>query len=356
MKIIPNERRIDGDPRVAVVIPCYRVKKHIMGVLSRIGSNVEKIYVIDDCCPENSGDFVLEHNHDPRVVVIRHEKNQGVGGAVLTGYQAAIKGECEIIVKIDGDGQMDPELLPAFIGPIVDGVADYTKGNRFFDIDSLQSMPKIRKIGNAGLSFLTKLSSGYWNIFDPTNGYTAIHAEVARHLPFSKISKRYFFETDILFRLNIIKAVVMDIPMEAKYEDEESNLKIKKIFFEFSAKHLKNFIKRIFYSYYLRDMFIGSFSLPIGIVMCLFGIIYGGYNWALSYSLNEITAPGVVMLAALPFLVGVQLLLSFFNDDISATPSKPIHKMLRRSYANRLAYLNEVLSVDAVEKSYLVEK
>lgn len=177
---------MEADKRIAVVIPSYRVKKHILEVISGIGNEVERIYVVDDLCPEQSGDFVEAHCDDPRVRIIRHEVNQGVGGAVMSGYRAAIEEGVDIIVKVDGDGQMDPSLIPYFVEPIISGNADYTKGNRFFDLESVRAMPRIRLFGNAVLSFMTKMSSGYWDLFDPTNGYTAIHADVAKHLPFEK--------------------------------------------------------------------------------------------------------------------------------------------------------------------------
>ena len=173
---------------------------------------------------------------------------------------------------------MDPGLIPAFIAPIVEGDADYTKGNRFFDLEGLSSMPKLRILGNAILSFMTKFSSGYWDLFDPTNGYTAIHSNVAQYLPFKKISYRYFFETDMLFRLNTLRAVVLDIPMDAKYGDEKSNLKVSKILFEFTYKHAHNFLKRIFYNYYLRDMSIVTIELPLGALL----FVFGGGIWHLS--------------------------------------------------------------------------
>src|SRR5262249_39074317 len=157
-----------------------------------------------------------------------HEQNQGVGGAVMSGYRAAIADGMAVVVKVDGDGQMDGSLIPYFVAPIINGEADYTKGNRFFDLEQINQMPPMRLFGNAVLSLMTKLSSGYWNLFDPTNGFTAIHVDAARHLPFDKISKRYFFETDMLFRLNTINAVVVDVPMDASYGDEVSNLKISK--------------------------------------------------------------------------------------------------------------------------------
>ncbi|GBQ28147.1 glycosyltransferase [Acetobacter estunensis NRIC 0472] len=173
---------------VGVVIPSYKVTAHILDVISRIGPEVQKIYVVDDCCPDRSGDLVERSCTDARVTVVRHEHNQGVGGAVMTGYRAAIRDDVDVIVKIDGDGQMDPALVPEFVAPILTGHADYTKGNRFFNLEGLSSMPGMRLFGNAVLSFMTKISSGYWSLFDPTNGYTAIHRDVAALLPMERIS------------------------------------------------------------------------------------------------------------------------------------------------------------------------
>ncbi len=311
---------------IAVVIPSYKVCNHILDVINKIGPEVERIYIIDDFCPENSGDFVEKNCQDERIVVIRHEKNQGVGGAVITGYKRAIEDGMDIIVKVDGDGQMDPSLIPNFIAPIEAGEADYTKGNRFFDLEEIRSMPNARLFGNAVLSFMSKLSSGYWDLFDPTNGYTAIHRDVVSHLPMTKISHRYFFESDMLFRLNILRAVVVDIPMDAKYGDEVSGLKISKILGEFLVKHGRNFCKRIFYSYYLRDMSLASIELPVGLAMFLFGIIFGTYRWALSMSSDIPSSSGTVMLSALPVIIGLQFILSFLGHDITAVPHRPLHR------------------------------
>lgn len=315
--------------KIAVVIPTYRVINHILAVIESIGPEVQHIYVIDDKCPDRSGDYVEANCYDPRVVILRHETNQGVGGAVMTGYRAAIDDGAEVIVKLDGDGQMDPSLILNFIEPILAGEVDYTKGNRFFDLEEIHAMPKIRVFGNAVLSFMTKLSSGYWNLFDPTNGYTAIHADVARHLPFAKISQRYFFETDMLFWLNTMRAVVIDIPMDAKYSDEVSNLKISKILGEFLFKHTRNLIKRIFYNYYLRDMSIASIELPLGIFMVLFGSSFGGWHWMQSIREGVLATSGVVMISALPILMGLQLILAFLAYDINSVPSKAMHLSFR---------------------------
>ena len=235
-------------------------------MIARIGCECWRIYVVDDACPEGSGDLVEARCSDPRVRVIRHRKNLGVGAAVMSGYRAAVSDGAQVIVKIDGDGQMAPELLPGFVAPILDGQADYCKGNRFYELDHLDRMPLVRKLGNAALSFMAKLSAGYWDIFDPANGFTAIHAAVARRLPFDKISQRYFFETDMLFRLNTIRAVVVDIPMDATYGDETSSLKVSRVFAEFLYKNLRNGAKRVFYNYFLRDFTIASLELVVGLV------------------------------------------------------------------------------------------
>lgn len=312
--------------KIAVVIPSYKVKCHILDVINQIGQEIDLIYIVDDCCPDGSGDFVLNNCNDDRVIIIRNIENQGVGGAVMAGYQAAINDGVDIIVKVDGDGQMDPSLIPNFIEPIVYGQADYTKGNRFFDLEKIHAMPTMRLFGNAALSFMTKLSSGYWDLFDPTNGYTAIHADVARHLPFNKISKRYFFETDILFRLNILRAVVIDIPMAAKYGDEVSGLKISKIMGEFLFKHTRNFGKRIFYNYYLRNMSLASIELPLGLMMFLFGVLFGSYHWIIAAEAGSSTPAGTVMLSAMPIIIGLQFILAFLAEDISSVPQRILHR------------------------------
>lgn len=316
--------------RIAVVIPSYKVTRHVLAVIAAVPAVVARIYVVDDACPEGSGKLVERECKDPRVTVVFLPQNRGVGGAVVAGYQRAIADGNDVMVKIDGDGQMDPALLPVFVRPILAGEADYTKGNRFFDLERIREMPRMRLVGNAILSFMTKLSSGYWDLFDPTNGYTAIHASVASHLPFAQISSRYFFETDMLFRLNTLRAVVVDIPMDAQYGDEQSNLKIRRIVGEFLWKHVRNFGKRIFYNYYLRDLSIASLELPLGLVLLSFGLVFGAYQW-LSHSGGTVASAGTVMLSALPILIGVQSLLAFFNYDIASTPSRPFQR--RRSPA-----------------------
>ena len=319
--------------QVAVVIPSYRVKQHVLGVIEQIPGSVSRIYVVDDACPDASGEWVETQCRDPRVSVLRKTINQGVGGAVMTGYQRAVADGMDVIVKMDGDGLMDPAALPQLIGPILRGEADYTKGNRFYDLTQIGRMPATRILGNAVLSFMTKISSGYWDVFDPTNGYTAIHARVAQKLPLGKISKRYFFETDMLFRLNIIRAVVADVPMEARYGAETSNLKISSVVFDFSFKHLRNTFKRTFYNYFLRDLSLASIQLLLGVLFLLVGTGMGIGFWVQSSSTGVTASAGSVMLVALQIIVGIQLVLGFLAYDIAAVPRRTLYRLLARDGA-----------------------
>jgi dolichol-phosphate mannosyltransferase len=336
-------------PKIAVVIPSYRVRQHIFGVLAAIGKEVWRIYIVDDCCPEGSGDFVRQRCSDHRVRVLKNEQNQGVGGAVMTGYRAALAEGADIIVKIDGDGQMDPTLLIRFVTPIIKGQADYTKGNRFYDLTNIRRMPIARLFGNAILSFMTKFSTGYWNIFDPTNGYTAIHARVAAHLPLDKINRRYFFETDMLFRLNIIRAVVVDIPMDAVYNDEKSSLKIRSIVCDFSVRHVRNFVKRIAYNYFLRDMTLASVELIVGNILLMFGLISGALHWSQAIKYHTITPLGTIMLSTLPTLLGLQFLLAFLGFDVANLPKRPVQDDLPEGLLSKYTS-NKLLITDIVNE------
>jgi len=331
MESIVNSQKQDGlngDFTIAVVIPCYKVVTHIIDVIERIGAEVNIIYCIDDKCPESSGNYIQENCIDKRVKVLYNESNLGVGGATMRGYRVALDNGAEIIIKLDGDGQMDPGLIPRFIKPIILGRSDYTKGNRFFRLDSLQNMPAIRVLGNAALSFITKLSTGYWNIFDPTNGFTAIHAHALKELPLEKISVRYFFESDMLFRLNTVGAVVEEIPMVALYGHEKSNMKIGRLIPEFFLKNIGNFGKRIFYNYFLRNFGVASVELVLGLILLIFGFSFGILRWYGSIASGIPVSAGTVMLAGLPIIVGLQMLLSFINYDITNLPINPLQKRL----------------------------
>ena len=312
---------------IAVIIPSFNVKGQILGVLSGIGPEVGRIYVVDDACPQGTGNFVKENCVDHRVEVLFNPKNLGVGGAVMTGYKKALEDGCSIMVKLDGDGQMAPSLIPKIIDPIVRHEADYVKGNRFYELYFLRKMPGIRRFGNSMVSFINKMTSGYWNIMDPANGFTAISASALKYLPLDKIDHRFFFESDMLFRLNTIRAVVWDFPLPAEYGDEKSNVRIYKILFQFPFKYLNRLFKRIFYTYFLRDFNIGSLELVLAFLFFSFGFIFGGIHWIISVKTLHPATAGTVLLAGLPVILGFQSLLAFLHFDVANIPQKVITEM-----------------------------
>lgn len=315
---------------IAAVIPCYRVGRHVLPLLAAIGPEVERIYCVDDACPDGSGDVIAANTQDPRVVVLRHAANQGVGGAVVTGYRQAIADGARVIVKLDGDGQMDPALVPAFVEPLLAGEADYAKGNRFWDLGRVRAMPAARRLGNLGLSFLAKASTGYWDVFDPTNGYTAIHAGVAARLPLERVARRYFFESDLLYQLNLQRACVVDVPMEARYGDEVSHLSLPRALFEFPLRHLANAARRVFYNYFFREMSVGSMELLAAVALLGFGAAFGGLHWAASAQAGVATPVGTIMIATVAVISGLQFLLAFLSYDVSSVPRRAIHRALSR--------------------------
>lgn len=319
--------------RIAVVVPCYRVRDQVLDVLRAMPDYVSRIYCVDDDCPQSSGDHIEANCTDSRITVIRHAQNQGVGGAMVTGYRAALTDDADLVVKVDGDGQMNPALIALFVEPILSGEADYTKGNRFYRPESVHGMPIMRLYGNAMLSLMSKLSTGYWQTFDPNNGYTAVHANVLALLPMEKLARGYFFEADMLFRLSTVRAAVVDIPIDAIYGREKSSLKISRVAMPMLAGHVRNFFKRLFYAYYLRDFNVASIEWLLGPALLAFGVLFGVAEWWRSTTSGEVASAGTVMLAALPILIGFQMLLSAINFDVQNVPRQSIHAHLDRSSA-----------------------
>jgi glycosyltransferase involved in cell wall biosynthesis len=314
---------------IAVIIPAYGAERDIQSVLSGLPAYIKHIIVVDDASPDSSADLVTAAaKKDRRITLIRHTKNQGVGGAMISGFRKALELGTQIAIKLDGDGQMDPAYIPALITPLIQGKADYVKGNRFRDFQSLQQMPFIRRMGNLGLSFLTKAATGYWSIFDPTNGFFAIRAEILRQLPLEKIDRRYFFETSMLAHLYLLGALVMDVPIPARYRNETSHLSIQRTLIEFPLKLIITLSRRILIKYYIYDFSMMSLYLMIGIPLLLFGGIFGGIKWV-DYASRNIPAPtGTVMLPTLSVILGIQILLSAIEIDMNSTPRKPLSEPL----------------------------
>ena len=306
--------------RVIVIIPAYKVRRQILQVISEIPESVEKIYVIDDKCPEGSGNYVLGENKDLRVEVLFNSTNMGVGGATKRGYQAAIaRGITEdtLLVKVDGDGQIKPSLIEPMIEALSKKSADYAKGNRFLNLNTILNMPKIRIVGNAVLTLFARISSGYWDISDPNNGFTAIKGSALLDLNLSAIDNRFFFESDMLFRLNCQGAKVLDFPMDAVYANEKSNLKVRHVALEFFWKHIRNSTKRYIYTYFLKGMSPATFTLPLSIFFLSTGFFVGIRAWFHSFLTDEPSNSGTVVLVAILLISGLQMLLSFIQEDVS---------------------------------------
>lgn len=314
-----NFKKNDG-VSIAVVIPAYRVEDQILSVISSIPNYIDHIIVVDDASPDKTSDLVMTVSR-PNLYLLRHTKNQGVGGAMLTGYSFALSLGVDIVVKVDGDGQMDLEYLPYLLEPIQSNHADYTKGNRFLHYQALKTMPFIRKFGNLGLTFFTKVASGYWNIFDPTNGYTAISADKLRAINPWRISKNYFFETSMLCELRRTNAVVEDVAIPAFYGNEESSVKIIRELSLFSKNLLHRTFARLAYQYFLFDFTAASLYLIVGTLLESFGLIWGITKWVESSQTKIPAATGTVLLAVLTIILGVQFINQAVALDISRIPT-----------------------------------
>jgi dolichol-phosphate mannosyltransferase len=306
---------------IAVIIPAYKVEREIETVLTRLPKYIRTIIVVNDASPDRTGEIVTEAaRKDKRIILLTHDRNQGVGGAMVTGFKKAIELEAQIVVKVDGDGQMNPDYLPALIMPLIQGKADHSKGNRFSDFQALGQMPLIRRIGNTALSFLSKAATGYWNCFDPTNGYFAIRGDLLRQLPLSKLDPGYYFEISLLSLLYLKNAFIKDIPIPAFYDQEKSNLSIAHTLIDFSLKLPGTFFRRVLIKYFINDFSMLSIYLLSGIPLLAFGLIFGIAKWV-HYAGLHIPAPtGTVML---PVLLGIQILLSAIGIDLQATPKEP---------------------------------
>ena len=314
---------------IAAVIPCYRVEQKISHVLASLPDYLRHIIVVDDASPDHTSDHVMKAaQKDKRIVPLKHEHNQGVGGALRTGFQKALELGAQIVVKIDGDGQMDMTHLPNLLTPLVQGQADYTKGNRFRDFQALQKMPLIRRVGNMGLGFLTKAATGYWNLFDPTNGFVAIRSEVLAQLPLDRIDRGFYFETSMLANLYLLGAVVKDVPMPARYRDESSNLSIRRTLLEFPLKLMRTFIRRILLKNLIYDFSMASIYLFTGFPLLLFGLVFGSVKWV-QYASRGVPAPtGTVMLPTLCVLLGIQFIIAEIEIDLRSTPREPLSSPL----------------------------
>jgi glycosyltransferase involved in cell wall biosynthesis len=304
---------------VAVVVPAYNVAKQIAGVVAGMPELVDEIIVVEDAGSDDTA-RIVRAIRDPRLTLIEHAVNQGVGGATLSGFRSALERGADVVVKMDGDGQMDPAFLPALLEPIVTEGYSYAKGNRFLREDSLRDMPTIRLVGNFILTFLTKLASGYWHVFDPVNGYLAIDAATLRKLPLARIARRHFFESDMLIHLNVFRARVKDVAMPARYGDEQSTLRVSRVLVTFPLFLVKGFWYRIYERHVLREFSPVAVFWILGSLLLGWGTVFGATTWLYSIWYGRPATTGTVMLSVLPFILGFQLVLQAILTEIQESP------------------------------------
>jgi glycosyltransferase involved in cell wall biosynthesis len=304
---------------IVVTVPAYNVAAHIAQVIKGIPDFVDRIIAIDDGSTDETAG-VLAGTQDPRLRLKSHAVNQGVGGVMITGFRAALAEGADVVVKMDGDGQMDPAELPALLDPIVKEGYAYAKGNRFLSEERLASMPSWRLVGAFILTFPTKLVSGYWHVFDPVNGFVAIDATMLRKLPLDRIARRYFFETDMLIQLNVFKARVKDVDIPARYGDEQSSMRLGHVIATFPLYLFRRFWYRLYYRHVLRDFSAVVVFWVFGLALSGWGAAFGAYIWLHSSFVGPAATTGTVMLSALPLILGFQLILQAISIEIQESP------------------------------------
>jgi glycosyltransferase involved in cell wall biosynthesis len=304
---------------VHAVVPAYNEAEHVGAVVRTMPALVDRIFVVDDSSTDGTA-RVAEGCADPRVTVLRTPRNLGVGGATVLGYRHALEAGAEIVVKMDGDGQMPPSALPALLDAIVVRGADYAKGNRFLRREVVHRMPLERIVGNVVLTFLTKLASGYWHVFDPQNGYTAVRASALRVLPLERLHPGFFFENDMLVRLNVHDFRVADVSMPPVYDGAPSHLSILAVVSTFPLLLLRRFFHRVVQKYVIHDFSPIALFLFVGLASLAFGIVLGVTLWVHGVSTGRPTPTGSIILVLLALVVGFQLCLQAIVLDIQATP------------------------------------
>ena len=301
--------------KFAVVIPAFNVENQIADAIRGLTDEVDFIIVVDDKSRDDTAKEV-KGIRDDRIHFISNRENLGVGGATKEGLKLGLELGADICVKYDGDGQMDPVKLKDLVQPLFDGY-DYAKGNRFIHTDALSQMPKVRLLGNFFLTFMTKMVSGYWNIFDPQNGYVAIKREMLSLMPFERIHNRYFFENDMLIHLNVLGGKVKDVSMPSRYGAEKSSLKISRILFTFPWLFIKRFVYRVYTKYVLFEFSAIGLFYFLGLLLMFFGGWFGAYHWIKSIQTGVLATTGTVMIAVLPIIIGFQLFLQAIVMEIN---------------------------------------
>ena len=301
---------------IGVVIPCYLGGEITLKLISEILLYTDKIVLIDDKCPLKTGEKILKSELRDKVHVIFNSKNLGVGGSTKKGFEWLISQKCKIILKMDADFQMYPSDIPRMCEPIIKKECEATKGTRFLNIANLLKMPKIRLFGNTFLNYLSKLSTGYWEISDPTNGFLAFNLDTLKKIDFKKTDNRFFFETELLYRCSIKDINIKNVSIEANYENHFSSLSPFKEIIPFFLKNIRLLFKRIIYQYFLIDFNIGSIQLLFSIIFSfppILLVIYLLFKKNITYF--YLSSPIIVSLFTILSIFSLQFFLAFIYYD-----------------------------------------
>jgi glycosyltransferase involved in cell wall biosynthesis len=303
--------------RVAVVVPAYDEERLVAMTLRGIPGFVDRVYVVDDDSRDGTV-AAAEAVDDARVVVLRHERNRGVGAAIATGYRKALEDEIDVTCVMAADNQMDPGELEALATPVARGEVEYAKANRLVSGEAWEMIPRTRYLGNAVLSLLTKIASGYWHVADSQTGYTALSLQALRGLDLGRLYPRYGFPNDLLVHLNVQIARVRDVPCRPVYGvGERSGIRLRSVVPRISWLLFKAFWWRLGQKYVIRDFHPLVFFYVFGILMTVAGFVLGLVEVALRIAGNEIPAATIVLVAVL-LIAGLQLTLFAMWFDMEA--------------------------------------
>ncbi len=308
--------------RVAVVVPAYNEEELIGQTLASVPDYVDRVYVVDDCSTDRTSELIVEFaEKDARVLHIVHEENGGVGAAIVSGYKKALGEEMDVVVVMAGDNQMDGEYLPLLLEPIVDGRADYTKGNRLLSSEYRSGMSKWRFLGNSLLTLLTKVASGYWQLMDPQNGYAAISKGALERISLGSVYPWYGYCNDLLVKLNVYGFRVVDVVMPARYGNEKSKIRYGKYIPKVSWLLLKDFFWRLKMKYVVFSFHPLVLFYILGMVLAPLGFLGGAYSMYYKFVLGgSLFVRGV--LSMLVFILGVQFLLFAMLFDAQVSKSE----------------------------------
>jgi glycosyltransferase involved in cell wall biosynthesis len=303
--------------RVAVVVPAHDEERLVVETLRRIPELVDRIYVVDDASTDATADRAGAVG-DSRVEVIRHEQNLGVGAAIVTGYKRALEEGIDVTCVMAGDNQMDPSELAGLVEPVARGEVEYAKANRLFSGEAWTVIPHTRFLGNAVLSLLTKIASGYWHVADSQAGYTAITRDALSRLDLGHLYARYGFPNDVLVHLNVQNARVRDVPSRPIYDvGEQSGIRLRSVVPRISWLLFKGFWWRMAQKYVIRDFHPLVFFYVFGLLMSLVGLALGALEVVLRLFGNQIT-PATIVLVAVLLIAGLQLTLFAMWFDMEA--------------------------------------